>query len=486
MINEIYDRIKRKKLIESKDVVIVGLSGGADSVCLLLVLQEIRKKMDFILWAVHVEHGIRGEESRADAAFAKELCKERDVFFRLYEEDIPSYAKKMGLGLEEAARIRRYECYKAAVKEAGKQFPENSVKVALAHHANDNAETVLFQMARGSGLDGLCGMQYKRNFAGASLIRPLLDVSREEIEEYLHSCGQNYCVDRTNEDVDYSRNRIRHNILPELNEVNGQAVLHINQSAQLLQEVREYLNSEVDKIYQKVICPEKEELILYKNLWEENAPIIQKEVIHKAIGQMAGSKKDITAAHVEAVQMLYFSQVGRKIELPYNLAARRSYDGVTLEMQCEKEEKNGFFLEIEREQLEALFEGKELEFEVSDGRVRMRGLLFDGQMNEIHKKTYTKWLNYDKIKCGLQIRTRAAGDYLTVDNEGHTKKLKDYFVNEKIPGNERNEVLLFAEQSHIIWVVGHRISADYKVDGNTKRILEVQFFGGKYHESQED
>ena len=119
------------------------------------------------------------------------------------------------------------------------------------------------------------------------------------------------------------------------------------------------------------------------------------------------------------------------------------------------------------------------------GRVRFCGLSPDGKIGEIDKKSYTKWLNYDKIKFGLQIRTRTAGDYLTVDDRGHTKKLKEYFINEKVPKEMRDTMLLLTEDSHVIWAVGQRISADYKIDENTKKILEVHFFGGNYHESKE-
>ena len=119
------------------------------------------------------------------------------------------------------------------------------------------------------------------------------------------------------------------------------------------------------------------------------------------------------------------------------------------------------------------------------GRVRFCGLSPDGKIGEIDKKSYTKWLNYDKIKVGLQIRTRTAGDYLTVDDRGHTKKLKEYFINEKVPKEMRDTMLLLTEDSHVIWAVGQRISADYKIDENTKKILEVHFLGGNYHESKE-
>ena len=142
-------------------------------------------------------------------------------------------------------------------------------------------------------------------------------------------------------------------------------------------------------------------------------------------------------------------------------------------------------IEIPKESLQKVFDGETLELEVPGGRVRFCGLSPDGKIGEIDKKSYTKWLNYDKIKVGLQIRTRTAGDYLTVDDRGHTKKLKEYFINEKVPKEMRDTMLLLTEDSHVVWAVGQRISADYKIDENTKKILEVHFFGGNYHESKE-
>ena len=164
MLDEVLSEVKREKLIEQGDVVLVGLSGGADSVCLLLLLEQMKEYIPFELRAVHVEHGIRGEESRRDAAFAEQLCEKNGIRCHIYKEDVPGIARKEGIGLEEAARKIRYECYERAMSECEELFPGSRIKVALAHHAQDNAETVLFQMIRGSGLNGLCGMQYERAF----------------------------------------------------------------------------------------------------------------------------------------------------------------------------------------------------------------------------------------------------------------------------------------------------------------------------------
>ena len=248
MTEDVLNWIKKEKLMTEGDTVIVGLSGGADSVALLLVLLELRQRIGYTLLAIHVEHGIRGEESRKDAAFVEELCRQKNIPCRICPVNVPDYAATEGIGVEEAARILRYECYQKAAEEL-KQSGAGRVSIALAHHANDNAETVLFQMARGSGVHGMCGMHPKRVLGDDILIvRPLLCVSRGQIEEYLKKCGQEYRTDGTNLDINYSRNRIRHHILPELSVINEQAVSHINQSALLLQQAVSYMEQETKKV----------------------------------------------------------------------------------------------------------------------------------------------------------------------------------------------------------------------------------------------
>ena len=233
MFQKILQYCKKEKLIEEGNYVLAGVSGGADSVCMLFMLLKLQKEIGFFLEAVHVEHGIRGAESEADAVFVESLCKEKELPLQSFHVQAVSYAKEQKLGLEEAARILRYDCYKKAAERMRLSKEENvKVKIALAHHADDNAETVLFQMLRGSGIDGLSGMKPKRNLSqGVDVIRPMLPVTRKEIEAFLESEKQSFCIDSTNEDIVYSRNKIRRVILPMLEEVNAKAVSHMNQSA---------------------------------------------------------------------------------------------------------------------------------------------------------------------------------------------------------------------------------------------------------------
>ncbi len=499
MIENVRKWIEKEKLIEAGDIVIAGVSGGADSVCLLRVLCKLQEQISFSLQAVHVEHGIRGEESVKDAEFTKALCESLGVPCEVYQVDVPGYADEQKLGVEEAARKLRYECYQKlgekaaqeALTAAAKSSTEKNtacenkpiVRIALAHHAEDNAETILFQMIRGSGIDGLCGMQARRELAPQiEIIRPLLTQSRKDIETYLAELGQNFCTDSTNQDICYSRNRIRHQVLPELVQMNAQAVAHMNQSAGLLKEMREYLAGQIEILKKDSCFMEGTKVFIREDaLW--NAPqFMKREVVHEAIKEAAGSGKDITANHIEAVTALLEQQVGRRVSLPYQLTARRTYEGIVLEKVEEEQTKEAFYYELTASQMEKIKGEEPLLITSGDVEICLRVFAFCGEMEEISKKRYTKWLDYDKIKCGLQIRGRQSGDYLIISESGQKKRLKEYFINEKIPAEKRDTVLLFTQGSHVAWVVGGRISAGYKVEQSTKHILEIQISGGNYHE----
>ena len=500
MTEDVLNWIKKEKLMTEGDTVIVGLSGGADSVALLLVLLELRQRIGYTLLAIHVEHGIRGEESRKDAAFVEELCRQKNIPCRICPVNVPDYAATEGIGVEEAARILRYECYQKAAEEL-KQSGAGRVSIALAHHANDNAETVLFQMARGSGVHGMCGMHPKRVLGDDILIvRPLLCVSRGQIEEYLKKCGQEYRTDGTNLDINYSRNRIRHHILPELSVINEQAVSHINQSALLLQQAVSYMEQETKKAVQTCCIGGGGAYVILENEWKQYPEIIRQEIVHEVLGKTAGSRKDLGMVHVQDFCALMEKQTGREITLPYQMTASRIYEGVRLCRRgthkagtgtwqekggCETEGAAGAsqsFYEVTADDFAKLEAGETVSITLPDANVSLRLLLFSGKVDEIPKNQYTKWLNYDRIECGLQFRRRASGDYLTVDDAGHKKKLKSYFIDEKIPQIKREHIWLLAQQSHVLWVIGGRISAVCKIKEDTKKILEVRIDGGNYRE----
>ena len=474
--------IEQQNMILPGDKVVVGLSGGADSVALLLVLKELEKVLGFSLEAIHVEHGIRGEESKSDEAFAKTLCESQGIPFASVTVDVPAFCKETGLGMEEAARKLRYEVFE-------KLALEKDAKVALAHHQEDNAETILFQLVRGSSLTGLCGMQPVRNDEnGVCYIRPLLGVHREEIENYLKERGQEYCIDSTNTDLVYSRNFLRNQVIPELAQINAQAVAHINQTANHLSEIKAYMDAEVDKYWNQLAeeTPQGVEICLTE--FAKLPVVLQRELIYKAIVHAAKQKKDISSVHVEDVLSICNGQSGKSVALPYGLRACREFDlirvyNVQTEIEKSVETEREFFVSgAELENCRNTKETIRICFGEENDAITLRIIENEKESLEIPRKTYTKWMDYDKIKQGFCIRTRRSGDFFISDTAGHKKKLKQYFIDEKIPQAARDKMWLLAQGQEVLWLLGGRISEHIKVTHETKYMVEITYDGGQENE----
>ena len=259
MIAKVLDYVKKYRMIEEKDTIIAGVSGGADSVCLLFMLLQIREQIPFHLAVVHVNHGIR-EDAGEDAAYVKELCEKYGLPFYLTEVKLKKYAKEEGLSEEEAGRKIRYRAFEAALKEElalqGISEAENKGKIAVAHNSNDRAETMLFHLFRGTGLTGLSGIKP----VNGKIIRPLLCLERREIEEWLDRGDISYRTDSTNVQDIYTRNKIRHHILPYAEEeICRGAVSHMSRAADDLLEAEEYIKKQTFLAKQKCVLYEKEE-----------------------------------------------------------------------------------------------------------------------------------------------------------------------------------------------------------------------------------
>ena len=402
---------------------------------------------------------------------------------------MPSYAKENGLGYEEAARRLRYDVFE---KIARKQ----NAKVALAHHQEDNAETILFQMVRGSSLTGLCGMQAARtDDTGVCYIRPLLTWHREDIEAYLKEQEIAWRVDSTNAELEYSRNHIRAKVIPELTKINTQAVEHMNQTASHLSEIKDFLDFETERLWAS-LAKVTDQIRIDVNQLQMLHPVMQRQLIYKAITEAAGRKKDITSTHVDDVLALCKGQSGKRISLPYAVVASKEFDWICLEVvqtNALQEVLSQTEYEVKKEDLQTMFDAfvnqekeavstKENVLEIVDERFICRILKKSEETLEIPRKTYTKWLDYDKIKQGFCIRTRRSGDYFICDTNGHRKKLKEYFTDEKIPAAERDRRWLLAQDNKVLWFIGGRISEDIKVTPETNLIFEITYDGGKTNE----
>lgn len=446
MEEKVFSYIEKYNMIQTGSHVTAGLSGGADSICLLFLLKQYQNRRTFTLEAVHVNHGIRGAEAKRDERFSKDFCESLGIPFTACHYPVPEIASGQKISVEEAGRNVRREAFWQKALEAG---AESYKVVALAHHKNDNAETVLHNLIRGTGAAGLGGIRPVQKEVGkGSYIRPLLCVQREEIEEYLREKQISWITDSTNEETEYTRNKIRHQVIPRLQEINAGAVSHIAETAQTLGKIEEYLQEQADILYREYVKKQGNRYCIDKQLSCEKE-IMQSYVLMNVLAKAAGQRKDITAVHVEAVRKLFEGRTGAGVSLPYGLMAVQNYGDILVGNRKNTEK--------------ALLE---LEFEI-----------FPYENQQIPEKTYTKWFDYDKIKCNLEIRRRLPGDYLTVNADGGRKKLKDYLIDCKIPREERESLTLLADGSHIVWIVGYRISEYYKVSNQTKKILKVHVKG---------
>ncbi len=440
---------KHQMLIEG-DKIVVGISGGADSVCLLFLLLHWKKEWNLQLQAVHVHHGLRGQQADADEDYVCRLCEEHQVPLRVFHEDVKVYARERGLTEEEAGRLLRRERFVQVKQEVG------ASKIALAHHMNDNVETVLWNLSRGSGLQGAGGIRPKNG----EWIRPLLCVTRKEIEAYLNEKKMIYCEDETNQEDIYTRNRLRNHVIPYLQEaVNTRAVEHIADAIEQFRMAGEYLKEETERYVRMCVHKQGTTWLLQKEPLEQVPKVLQSYVVHEVLGEVAGQKKDLTQVHVRMIQELLEKQVGRICDLPYQMQARRCYEGIEISKGTTgKKEKKP--------------------------TMEMRIFSRDGCTTTFPENPYTKWFDYDIIKDTVTLRHREPGDYIAINKAGGRKKLKQYFIDEKVPQKERENVWLVADGKQIMWIVGYRQSHAYQITDHTRTILEVKINGGEKWQRQ--
>ena len=460
--------VERFHMIEPKDTIVLGISGGADSVCLLKILARWKEAWGISLRAVHVHHQLRGEEADADERFVRELCENEGIPCRVFHEDVQGMAQRKKIGLEEAGRIARYRCFATVCEDVG------GGKIALAHHQDDLAETMLHHLVRGTGMAGLCSLKP----VSGNRIRPLLCLEKEEILVYLKAAGQPWRTDSSNLEDDYTRNRIRHHVLEELKtEVNPRAVRHMAQLSEELEETRVVLAQVAAEKRRQYVRKSEKGMLLAEELKKE-PDLIGRQIVHDLLKEISGKQKDFTRIHVEAVQELWNRKVGARRDLPYGMQAIRMYDGIYLERKAEKcktrdSEKNaGIQMNVQSEGTES--------FQIGELTLTVSRTARD--FGEIPEKKYTKWFDYDRIKQTLVIRHRQPGDRICLFDGGGSKKLKDYLIDRKIPAQKRDQLWLLADGSDILWIIGDRISAAYKVTAESQRILQAEIKGGSTHE----
>lgn len=494
---------RQNHLLEPSDRVLVAFSGGADSVYLARALLELSHEWDFVVELIHVNHQIRGEEAERDELFCKSFAGEHGVKLHIYRGDVPKMVQEQKCSLEEAARIYRYQCIEETAARHGFQ------KIAIAHHQDDQAETVLFQMLRGSGVRGMGGM-CPRN---GSYIRPLLFLRHNQIVRELGQISQSWCEDSTNQEADCSRNQIRLKILPLLEEsVNRRASEHLARTAAQMQEVQTFLEEELAKRLPELVVDFKEEGFTGRK--ELRARVMELQMLPKAlqrefaywmITQAAEHRKDITSRHLEALLALAAGESGKRISLPYDLMAGRDYEILWIRRGSHKELPSHDTVTPGKTTAEAesLAEAGRSGTEVTacpcwdpaekepqsvvlcgaDGKeiklfLQRKNFFeaFEDNERKIPKNNCTKWFDYAKINGMLEFRHPEEGDFLWLDEQGTRKKpLNRLLIDRHVPREDRRKIWILAEGSHVVWIPElDRVSAGYYVSDRTEEILCIK------------
>lgn len=463
-MKKVLDYIKVNRLFNEGDSVVLGVSGGADSICMLHILDEYKDVLGISLYVVHVNHMLRGGAANEDATFVENHCSKMGLDCRIVDVDVAKLAKEEGMSIEEAGRVARYEAFDDVLEEI------DADKIAVAHNVEDNSETVLLNLFRGTGIKGLTGISARREH----VVRPVLCLTKSEINEYLKKKGIEYRTDASNESTEYTRNKIRLEVMPKINEVNEQAEKNIIAAADTLTDINRYMEKKVDEAYNEYV---EGHVWIQEGFRLDRA--IEAGLVRKMIENAAGKLKDITKMHILSVIDLKDKQVGKSVNLPYGLIADRVYDGIRI---------------LEKDERLTKYKNIPLDFNMSEYLVFDNGKVNENKMVNINiekdvpsiesvkeendsqngENIHSKWFDYDKINT-LVLRHRQIGDYIIVDDKGSHKKLKKYFVDEKIPREIRDGIWVLADGRRIVWVVGLRIGEDVKIDSKTKRCVRVEF-----------
>lgn len=455
--------IQKNAMVTEGMGIIAGFSGGADSTALLSVLWDLKDVLKISVTAIHINHCIR-DEADEDEVFCRRYCTEKGIPFRAVKRDIPKMSMDLGITEEEAGRIARYEVFNECLKESG------SCRIAVAHHANDVAETLLLNLTRGSGLKGLGGIRPVRD----NVIRPLLAVTRPEIEEYLRERGISFCTDKTNLENDHTRNYLRNEIIPRLSEaVNSRAAEHLAKAAFSFDKAQEFIRSYSLEVFEEKAQVSENSVTVPVEALLSQKQIIRENLILLMFEKLVPGRKDISSAHVEAALYLLKDTNGEAfVSLPYGLKMTRRYDELELAF-------DGHRIEEREEFIPRIAPGEETEVQVPGlGRVIFRVFARDKD-KQVPTETYTKWLDYGRIQEVL-IRTRRPGDVIEIDHEGGIvkKSLNKFMTDSRIPASLRDDMYIIADGHCALWVPGYRISAGHKVSEQTQTILEINIVNG--------
>ncbi len=452
LINRVRETIQKYGMLPAGSRVLVAVSGGPDSVCLLHVLRELAGNLNLSLHIAHLDHMFRGAESAAEASFVADLAKQLDIPAAIEKFDVPSYCRERGLSSQAGAREVRYAFF-TKIAEA-----TDASRIATGHTANDQAETFLMRLARGAGVSGLSSIPPVRG----AVVRPLINVTREAVMTYLQANGIGFVSDPTNVKRAYTRNRFRMDVLPVLAQFNPRIVATLASEAALLRDEDEAVAAHLAGVAESLIARSADTLLVKRDAFNSLPPAFRRRLLRK-IAALAGENPSmLSLARIdEALSFMAAALTGRTMSLSAGLAIGREYDHFIISTKVPSQ---SFAHRLAVPGTTAI---PELGMEMV--------IVQSGDLNVAAGDKNYRWqavFDYDKIKNLLTLRTRRPGDWFCPSGMGgKRKKLQDYFVDEKIPLRRRDRIPLLCSGDDILWVLGYRTDERFLPKTGTVRML---------------
>ena len=468
----VLDFILRERLIPAvgntpavkrgESILLVGVSGGPDSVCLVHLLSQLKESLGVRFHIAHLNHMLRGASSDEDARYVEQLGKSLKIPVTIEARDVEAYHTEHRLSLEEAAREVRYDFFARVAESAGAEC------VALGHTEDDQVETVLMHLVRGSGLGGLRGMlpitdMHPCGPGKLRVIRPLLEVTRKETEDYCSSYNLSPCIDSTNASLDYMRNRFRHELVPMLREANSNVGAAIRRVTHSVADDLSFIETEVEKAWNDAVCVNPVGITINTAAVLALHPALQSHLLRKVLSEALGNLVDIEAVHVERMLEALRKPAGRRISLPRGLKFYVSYDTCLLANNAANICPIPELGRVRRLRIPGvtLLPGWRVQADIVDSVEQAQG--------------FKACIDADASGTELTVRHRRSGDRFQPLGMSNMKKLQDFMVDAKIPSLWRDRVPLVCSQDSIVWVAGWRISDNVKITESTKQVLRINF-----------
>ncbi len=456
--------IQQHNLFSVGDKLVMAVSGGADSVCLLHILMQRRAELDIELHIAHLNHQLRDADSDSDAKYVSDLANKLDIPVTIERIDVAAYRDQKGGSLEEAAREIRYSFLAKVAKKLG------TTKVVTGHTRDDHIETVLMHLLRGAGTAGLCGLQSRSilqcgdKSGQLELVRPLLDTTRQETSDYCQRYKLAPRSDSSNTSLSFLRNRVRLELLPILRDYNPSIDDALLRLAGIAGDDISFIEEQASLLWQELVTEDDEAIYLDMNKTVALPRAIQRQVFRRAVKQLRGNLKDIEADHIEAMMDFLSKPAGKKLCLP---------DGLTLSTEYGR-----LILASTQASICPLPPLEGVSNINIPGQTELSGWRIKADiMQEMVGEDNGLAASFDANKVGrkLIVRQRRPGDRFQPLGMSQTKKIQDFMVDSKIPGSWRDRVPLICSPIQILWVVGWRIDDRVKVTENTKDILRIKF-----------